>query len=162
MIDTGDAKKSTVGQGQYRAFQKISKVQLDTTTAGAAKIQFSIGNTKSIASIIVATPFSQVKFHVVNADTPFLLSIADMDKYGIYLNNFKNILVSSTQVLPVTRRSGYLSLLWKTHLTSTTDEPEPGFFITYRELHRLHRLFGYPAAHRLQRLLGRAGHNDVN
>ncbi|CAD6505499.1 BgTH12-00990 [Blumeria graminis f. sp. triticale] len=38
MIDTGAAKKSTVGHSQFLAFQKITNIQLDTTTAGAAKI----------------------------------------------------------------------------------------------------------------------------
>ncbi|KHJ30810.1 hypothetical protein EV44_g3573 [Erysiphe necator] len=162
MIDTGAAKKSTVGQCQYQAFQKISDVHLDTTTAGAAKIQFGIGNTTSIGSIIVNTPFGHVKFHVVNADTPFLLSIADMDKHGVYLNNIKNILVSPTQTFPVTRRFGHPFLLWKTHLPSTTHELGQECFLTYTELRRLHRRFGHPAAHRLQRLLERAGHNDIN
>ncbi|VDB89938.1 Bgt-20191 [Blumeria graminis f. sp. tritici] len=111
MIDTGAATKSTVGHGQFLAFQKITNIQLDTTTAGAAKIQFGIGNTTSIGFVVICPPFGLVEFHVLNADTPFLLSIADMDLHGVYLNNINNVLVSSTRRFPVTCRFGHLFLL---------------------------------------------------
>lgn len=162
MIDTGAAKRSTVGHGQFRAFQRIADVQLNLTTAGTVRIQFGIGDTVSIGSIIVQAPFGKVQFHVVDADIPFLLSIADMDYHGVYFNNVNNVLVSKTGTYPVTRRFGHPFLLWKTHLPSTAHELGPECYLTYTELRRLHRRFGHPAAHRLQRLLERAGHDDIN
>ncbi|VDB92844.1 Bgt-20191-2, partial [Blumeria graminis f. sp. tritici] len=161
MIDTGAAKKSTVGHSQFLAFQKITNIQLDTTTAGAAKIQFGIGNTTSIGSMVIDAPFGSVEFHFLNADRPLLLSIADMDLHGVYLDNINNVLVSSTRRFPVTRRFGHLFLLWKTRLPSTTYKLGQNCFLTYTELRRLHRCLRHPAAHRLQQLLERSGHNDV-
>ena len=67
---------------------------LDVTTAGSISIQFGIGNTSSIGSVVVTTPVGKVQFHVVNVSIPFLLSLADMDALGVYLNNLNNELVS--------------------------------------------------------------------
>jgi hypothetical protein len=53
----------------------------------------------------------------MHAKTPFLLSLADIDKLGVYFNNLTNSLVTSTgnNVL-VVRRFGHLFLLWDTLL----------------------------------------------
>jgi len=47
---------------------------------GAINIQFGIGLTALIRSVAVKTPIGLVNFHVVKADTPFLLCLADMDR----------------------------------------------------------------------------------
>jgi len=57
-------------------------------------VQFGIGTTSSIGLTIVDTPISQVQFHIVKSDTPFLLSLADMDHLGVYFNNLTNSLVT--------------------------------------------------------------------
>ncbi len=44
-----------------------------------------------------------VDFHVVKADTPFLLSLADIDSLQIYYNNLKNTVVILTTIIPVIR-----------------------------------------------------------
>ncbi|CAD6499123.1 BgTH12-04775 [Blumeria graminis f. sp. triticale] len=141
MIDTGAAKKSTIRHSQFLAFQKISNIQLDTTTAGATKVQFGTGNTTLTGSVAVNAPFGSVEFHVLNADTPFLFSITDVDLHGAYLDNIDNVLVSPTRRFPVTCRSGHPFLLWKTRLPSTTYELDQDCFLTYTELHRLHHRF---------------------
>ena len=48
--------------------------------AGAVNVQFGIGSTTLIGLVAVKTPISLVDFHVVKADTPFLLCLTDMDR----------------------------------------------------------------------------------
>ncbi len=161
MIDTGASKHSTAGYGQFQALQRTDKsVKLDETTKGMVTVQFGIGTTSSIGSATVTTPIGQVEFHIVQADTPFLLSLADMDQLGVYLNNLTNTLVSPSGNVPVVRRFGHLFLLWNASLESFLFESfncNP-CFLTNVELQRLHRRFGHPSVSRLQRILDRAGH----
>ena len=84
---------------------------LNDTTKGQVTVQFSIGSTSSIGSIIVTTPIGQVEFHIMLARTLFLLSLADMDKLGVYFNNITNCLVTPTGDVPVVRRFGHSFLL---------------------------------------------------
>jgi len=65
---------------------------LDITTKGR-DIKFRKGTTTTEGTIQVPTPLSIITFHVVPADTPFLLCIQDMDKLGAYLQNLENIIV---------------------------------------------------------------------
>jgi len=71
------------------------------------KVQFGIGFMLSISSTKVEIPISQVEFYIIIANTLFLLSLADMDKLGVYFNNFTNSLVTltSNSVLVVRRFS---------------------------------------------------------
>jgi len=81
------------------------------------KVQFGIGSTSSIGSAIVNTLISQVEFYIMTANTPFLLSLADMDKLRVYFNNLTNSLVTSTSnSILVVRRFGHSFLLWDTSL----------------------------------------------
>jgi hypothetical protein len=84
MIDTGASKKSTAGYGQYLAYKRVHDTAINTTTAGAINVQFGIGSTPSIGSIVVDMPVGRAEFHIVEADTPFLLCLKDMDALGVY------------------------------------------------------------------------------
>ncbi len=75
-------------------------------------------------------------------NTPFLLCLADMDKYGIYLNNVENVLVYKGKTYPVIRRWGHLWLLLDSLETAI-------HYLTETELRQLHRRFRHPAADRL-------------
>ena len=57
-----------------------NNMDIDTMQTGAINIQFGIGLTALIRSVAVKTPIGLVNFHVVKADTPFLLCLADMDR----------------------------------------------------------------------------------
>jgi hypothetical protein len=116
MIDTGAAKRSTAGYGQFQALQRITPVDIDYSTKGMVSVQFGIGSTSSMGSTMVKTPIGQVEFHIVKADTPFLLSLADMDKLHVYLNNLQDVLVTLNGDVPVVRRFGHSFLLWDTTL----------------------------------------------
>ena len=75
MIDTGAAQRSTAGEGQFLALQQIRDIKLNKSRAGEAIIKFGIGQTSSLGTIDVNTPVSQVTFHVVPADVPFLFCL---------------------------------------------------------------------------------------
>ncbi len=167
MIDSGASAKSTAGYGQYLAFKKHKidpSIDLDVTKAGAVNIQFGIGSARSIGSLTIDTPFGVVEFHVVKADTPFLLSLADMDRLKVYFNNVKNILVMTAQPekppLPVIRRFGHGFLLWRNSMQAYIGQSfdlNP-CYLTETELRQLHRRFGHSSTRKLHDLLERAGH----
>ncbi len=101
MIDTGASKRSTAGYGQFLAYKKkIKPVQVDKSKAGAVNVQFGIGVTSSIEYLLLDNPIGIVEFHVVEADTPFLLSLEDIDKLNVYFNNLENLLIASTKSVP--------------------------------------------------------------
>ena len=162
IIDTGAAKYSTAGYGQFIALKRLDdSVSLDITTKGRATVQFGIGSTSSIGSITVSTPIGKIDFHVVEANTPFLLCLADMDHLQLRFDNIKNILISPTSSIPVARRFGHAFLLWDTSLHSFLSESfsyNP-CFLTEVELARLHRRFGHPSVERLRTVLERSGHS---
>ena len=106
MIDIGASKKSTAGYGQYLAYKNTTtdNTDIDTTQIGAVNVQFGIGSAASIGSVIVKTPIGPVDFHVVKADTPFLLCFADIDKLRVYYNNVIDTLIGPAFTLLVIRR----------------------------------------------------------
>jgi hypothetical protein len=96
VIDTGASRFSTAGSDQFQALQRTnSSVQLDETTKGQVNIQFDIGSISSIGSVIVRIPIGQVQFQIIPVKTPFLLSLSDINKLGVYFNNLTNYLVTS-------------------------------------------------------------------
>jgi hypothetical protein len=165
LIDTGAAEHSTAGYPQYLAYRKTAKNGvLDTSTAGQASIRFGPGESiKSIGSIDVPTPIGTIQFHILEVMTPFLLSIKDMDRLGIYFNNTKNILVGPSRGMttPVSRRFGHPFLVWdhalQSYLTESFDAET--CFLTETELRRLHRRFGHQSVEKLRKMLERAGHD---
>jgi hypothetical protein len=62
-------------------------MELDTSTKGQVIVQFGIRSTSSISTANVYTLIGKVQFHIVDANTPFLLCLADIDKLQVYYNN---------------------------------------------------------------------------
>jgi hypothetical protein len=88
IINTEAARKSTAGYNQYTAYEKLFKeTPIDTGQEGAMKAMFGIGLTTSISSITILILIGQCKFYIVNANTLFLLSLAEIDVKKITLNN---------------------------------------------------------------------------
>jgi len=52
---------------------------INNSIAGAVYVQFSIGSTSFIGLLTMKSLVGIVDFYVVKADTPFLLSLADID-----------------------------------------------------------------------------------
>ncbi len=82
IINTSTSKKSTASYRQYFIYKTTTNDNTDINTmqTGAINIQFGIGSTASIRSIKVKTPIGLVDFHVIKADTPFLLCLVDIDR----------------------------------------------------------------------------------
>ena len=161
MIDTGASKRSTAGYGQYLAYKKhVTPIQVNKTKAGAINVQFGIGSTSSIGSLLLDTPIGIIEFHVVEADTPFLLCLEDMDKLNVYFNNLENVVITSTKSVPMVRRFGHPFLLWDKSLQSfiANSFNNNPCFLTDTELRQLHRRFGHPSAEKLHKVLERSGH----
>ena len=58
-----------------------------------------------LGTATVQTPFGQVDFHVIKSDTPFLMSLKNMDRLGVYLNNTTNQLIGKNGVIiPINRK----------------------------------------------------------
>lgn len=164
MIDTGASIHSTAGYGQFLAYQKYNpNTSIDTSTKGAINVQFGIGSITSMGSAIISTPIGSIEFHVVQADTPFLLCLADLDRLNVYYNNVTNSLVMKDRTISVIRRFGHPWLLWKSSLEAYITESldENPCLLTDTELRQLHRRFGHPSAARLRLLLERSGH-EIN
>jgi hypothetical protein len=64
-------------------------------------IYFSKGTITSFSIIRVQTPLKYITFYIIPANTPFLFCIRDIDKLGIKLNNFKNILMQEDNWVPI-------------------------------------------------------------
>ena len=164
LLDTGAADFSTAGYDQYVAYKKIDKnAILDETTAGTANIKFGAGEPlQSIGSVDVTTPIGKIRFHVINASTPFLLSLKDLDRLKVYFDNTRDVLVGPKpdMATPIVRRFGHPFLVWGkaygTYLIESFDQNP--CFLTEAELRRIHRRFGHPSTERLRRVLERAGH----
>ena len=102
VIDTGISKYSTTGFDQFQVLQRINgDVILDEITKGQVTVQFSISGDTSIGSAKVETPIGQVEFYIILVKIPFLLSLGDMDKLGVYFNNLTNCIVIPRGDVPV-------------------------------------------------------------
>ena len=82
MINTGAFKKSTAGYRQYLIYKATinNNADINTTQTGAINVQFGISLTALIGLVTVKTLISLANFHIVKADTPFLLYLTDMDR----------------------------------------------------------------------------------
>ncbi|KAI0992170.1 hypothetical protein K3495_g16016, partial [Podosphaera aphanis] len=155
MIDTGASGKSTAGYDQYKAYCHIfSETPINNIDKGAVNANFGIGSTVSIGSIVINTPIGVCIFHILKTNTPFLLSLNDMDTKGIILDNLQNMLVGAKGIkIPITRQFGHPFMMWGPMVSSNC-------YLTESELRTLHCRFGHPSAIKLTNLLEKAGHNS--
>jgi hypothetical protein len=162
MINTGASQWSTVGYNQYLAYTTtIADTSMDKTSKGDVNIKFSIGSTSSISSIVVHSPVGTVEFYIIQADTPFLLSLADMDCLQIQFLNLKNVLQTTQGDVPVVRQFGHALLLWNESLHAFVQESlcdTLSCFLTEPELCCLHKRFRHPSVQRLHHVLEQSGH----
>jgi len=69
-------------------------MDINTMQTRAVNIQFGISLTVLIGLVAVKTLIGLVNFHVVKADTPFLLCLTDIDRLQVYYNNITDTLIS--------------------------------------------------------------------
>ena len=75
MIDTGAAHNSSAGFNQYLALRREQNVDINTDKAGTAKFKFGIGDALSKGTVAIQSLIGTIEFHIINADTPFLLCL---------------------------------------------------------------------------------------
>src|SRR3984885_8002335 len=82
MIDIGTSKKSTIGYRQYFAYRTTinNNIDINITQTRAINVQFGISLTILIKLVKVKTLISLVNFHIVKADTLFLLYFVNMNR----------------------------------------------------------------------------------
>lgn len=94
LIDSGTAIHSTNGIGQFEALEIIDNlIKLDRYITRSTSFIFRIGSTLSISTVNLDIPIGLIVFYIVQADTPFILCFADIDKLGVFFNNIINKLV---------------------------------------------------------------------
>ena len=79
IINTGATHNSSVGYNQYLALRREQNVNINTNKAGSARFKFGISEALLKGTIAVQSLIGIVEFHVINADTPFLLCLQDLD-----------------------------------------------------------------------------------
>ncbi|KAM4067641.1 transposase [Hirsutella rhossiliensis] len=106
MLDTGASDVSTAGLDQFHAWQREDHcATLDTTRAGQTGISFGDGpRIVSVGATAIRTAFGPVDFHVLPTKTPFLLSLADMARLGLFFNNQTNEVVRDDIRVPASIR----------------------------------------------------------
>lgn len=153
--DTGAAQLSTVGRPQAEAYVRENpNIKIDWTP-GSAEIRF--GNAppiSSIGTIDVRNQLGTTKYHILETQTPFLLSLYDADRLKAYYNNILDVIVRADgKTLPVVRKWG--------HPFFNVSRTEAMLYLTEGQLRHLHRRFGHPRTERLYNLLKNAGHEDI-
>jgi hypothetical protein len=99
MIDSNASTKSTAEYEQYLAFNKINlTIDLNLFRAETVNVQFEIELVSSIESLTIDISFEIMNFHVIKADTSFLLSLADMNRLKVYFNNVINSLIQMIKI----------------------------------------------------------------
>ena len=153
--DTGAAILSTVGERQALALKRLlPDLQISRTTEDSNNIKFGDKSSRVTGSVNVETPVGTIKFHIINIDTPFLISLADMDRLKLHYNNLENVLIQGNNRIPVIRKWGHPFLMLS---------PEEGMIdchLTEQELRQIHRRLGHPSVPRLAKVLELSG-NDV-
>ena len=162
--DTGAASILTAGKTQVEALL-AQMPSLKVKHGNGSRVRFGAGDPiLTTTEITVPTPIGEVTFHIVPADTPFLLCIKDMDKLCVYLDNTRNELVKrngkSLTRIPVVRKWGHpwFFLSNEVHLTEgITYIVDPGSvgasFLTEAELRHIHKCFGHLSVEKLWKLL---------
>jgi hypothetical protein len=164
IIDSKASIQSIVDYEQYLAFIKNIFIELDSIKVEAINVQFEIESILSLKSITIDISMRLVKFHVIKADTFFLLSLADINRLKVYFNNVENILfmITKNRSLSIIRRFDHDFLLWKnSHFLHSYITQFFEFNLCYLidvELRQLHKRFDHSFVAKLHDLLKRFDH----
>jgi hypothetical protein len=163
MINSRASVRSIVDYEQYLAFINQSSIELDSIKVEAINVQFEIKSILSIESLTIDTSFELVKFHVIKANTLFLLSLADMNRLKVYFNNVENLLVDKIKISSIIRRFDHDFLLWKnSYFLHSYIVQSLNFnlcYLTDVKLRQLHRQFDHSFITKLHDLLKRSNHD---
>jgi hypothetical protein len=107
MPDTGASGISSGGERQIQALMKLDPTIQINRTDVPETLRFGKGTTTTERFVTVRTPIREVKFWVVETDTPLLMCIQDMDRLGIQFDNLTNVIVQGKKKVPVVRKWGH-------------------------------------------------------
>jgi hypothetical protein len=153
--DTGAFKFSTAGKRQFLVLQRENPlITLNTRQAGIAQVKFGKGDAmESIGSMNVKTFIRKIIFYILKASTFFLISLRDINRLKIYVNNVINeiLFTNGKRRAPLIRKWG--------HPWFYVSKLESAAFLTDVKLRRLYHQFGHPATNRLCKMLERADYD---
>jgi hypothetical protein len=162
MIDSRVSIRSIVDYEQYLAFIKNTFIDLNRIKTSTVNVQFEIESISSFESLTIDISFELMKFHVIKADTSFLLSLADMNRLKVYFNNVENLLIDKIKISSVIRRFDHDFLLWKNsyflHFYITQFFEFNLCYLIDVELRQLHKRFDQSFITKLHDLLERSSH----
>ena len=103
----------TTGFGQYLIYKETVDLTatLNTSNAGAIKVKFGIGSISSVNSLKVQLLVREIVFYIIYANTPFLMSLRDLNSLGYYYNNFINKVVTPILTVLVVQQFSHPFLL---------------------------------------------------
>ena len=84
---------------------------MNVLIVGSVIIQFGINSTTFIELIILKIFIELIKFHIIYINIPFLLNLINMNKFKIYYNNIKKIIITKSFFFFIICKFGYLFLL---------------------------------------------------
>ena len=163
IVDTGAAKISSGGYGQFKALKRLMpSVFLDRSVRGTKKVKYGIGIADCLGKTTVKTPIGDLTFWIMDAETPFLLCLQDMNKLQVFSWNTKQVLLSdiSDVQVPVVMRFSHAFMVLPEMRQDWAVYSEACF--TTADLQRLHRRFGHPSVGRTHTLLEKAGFDEVH
>jgi hypothetical protein len=153
--DISASEFSTAEKGQFLALQRENPlIILNIRQAGVAQVKFGKNDSmESIGSMKVKTPIRKIIFHILKTSTPFLISLQNMDRLKIYMNNVTNkiLFIDGKRRASLIRKWG--------HPWFYVSKLESAAFLTDVKLRKLHRRFDHSATDRLCKMLERAGYN---
>lgn len=159
MIEIGAARGSSAEKLRFDVFCSATENKALIDEACATKCHFEIGSATSIGiariSFRLGLYWLSFDAHIIDTNTLIIMSIDDMHRLGIHLNNLENALIQPETGLKVgvQRVDGHPFLQWNPLLSC---------FLTITELRRLHRRFGHPSIEKLMKVLARAGSKKIN
>ena len=103
IINIGAARVLTTRFSQYLIYKETVDLTaiLNTFNAGAIKVKFKIGLILSVGFFKVQSLVKEIVFYIIYANTPFLISLQDLDSLSCYYNSLTNEVVTPILTVPV-------------------------------------------------------------
>jgi hypothetical protein len=112
LIDTNAVFVSIDEFKQLATLQRIRVVELRKFDFRSNDIVFDVDNIFVVDCVELNTSLKMIVFYIIEIDTSFLLSFADMNKLKAYFNNVVNKIVQSTRTHLVICKYDHAFILW--------------------------------------------------
>ena len=97
------ARASTAKFSQYFVYKEtVNLIAIfNTFNAGTIKVKFRISLILSVGSLKVQLLVKEIVFYIIHTNTPFFISLRDLNSLGCYYNNFTNKVVTPILIVLV-------------------------------------------------------------